>query len=847
MAGFTCAFYLINSSYDDWQASPIATPISTHPISELQFPTITVCPPEGSNTALNYDLIRSRNITLTEKERHSLLSIARHMLIDKPSSDFVKMARALTNDKNIPQVYDNIATQSYPIPSYDENGYVHEIWSSQLDGSYETPGFGQISSCNESFPSVHFSLLKEVEDSILEIEFRWQEHENLQIEYRKGPKYVFYDTLGSQKTWQKAEEFCQQKNGHLAKAENLNEMWEIRAGQIKSKTWLGATDAEIENEWVWSDGSPWLGGPNCKEIQRTTNDQLQPCTSWDLARYQPLGGRQLNCLIVWNNVWNADDCSTKNRFICKISSSPITSAKQKEHIVLTESDFRQINFWQTKKSPYACKPGEVIPGFSMSWKTRMRNKTILSNKIPIGDLSRDILWDWGIARRIKDNWMRISKKVKYEIVQNFRKTNMTTTEIWNIVRECKREVTETELFRCDGRNVNQDDIGNLFNELKKQIPDSGTKISYTETKEDMILAFDIFSYMTFCHKDATALEVFYEKLLPTGDATTILQATVNNLKLGISDQIILESLQHLYQKLTDILRLHMANILVELSNSNALQTMESEGNVFLTGFDEYEVNMKSKIERAMAASQPVEMYDKPGELSPSAFVPFCAFGTELLGPTVQNMSTPVCNIFDPTVVEGRLCYQTNVEKLTTQHDSHGKKSGLILFIDTNKEKSIKISKRQKAARKSSLKRIGIGNDLSSSENQVSIHIETLARFKGYGPGRYVMTSMKQMSGTDGFLAWPEEKRKCSLENDEKCRMKVFREMVNHCGCLPFQLVPAANGPSKQVTIPINAQFESNFFLQICSPAGLDCFQNFTSSTCKVACQGLYADVNQEQG
>ena len=30
--GFSLAFYLINSSYVDWQTSPIATSITTHPI-----------------------------------------------------------------------------------------------------------------------------------------------------------------------------------------------------------------------------------------------------------------------------------------------------------------------------------------------------------------------------------------------------------------------------------------------------------------------------------------------------------------------------------------------------------------------------------------------------------------------------------------------------------------------------------------------------------------------------------------------------------------------------------------------------------------------------------------------
>ena len=45
LLGFSAAFYLINSSYVDWQASPIATSISTHPLSELNFPNVTICPP----------------------------------------------------------------------------------------------------------------------------------------------------------------------------------------------------------------------------------------------------------------------------------------------------------------------------------------------------------------------------------------------------------------------------------------------------------------------------------------------------------------------------------------------------------------------------------------------------------------------------------------------------------------------------------------------------------------------------------------------------------------------------------------------------------------------------------
>ena len=70
--GFMVASYLINSSYVDWQKSPVSTTITTHPLSDLPFPTVTVCPPKGSNTALNYDLMRAHNDSMTDDDREDL-------------------------------------------------------------------------------------------------------------------------------------------------------------------------------------------------------------------------------------------------------------------------------------------------------------------------------------------------------------------------------------------------------------------------------------------------------------------------------------------------------------------------------------------------------------------------------------------------------------------------------------------------------------------------------------------------------------------------------------------------------------------------------------------------------
>ena len=61
IASFTIASIQINSSFSQWSNQPISSVITTHPIKGLKFQNVTVCPPKGTNTALNYDLMRLNN------------------------------------------------------------------------------------------------------------------------------------------------------------------------------------------------------------------------------------------------------------------------------------------------------------------------------------------------------------------------------------------------------------------------------------------------------------------------------------------------------------------------------------------------------------------------------------------------------------------------------------------------------------------------------------------------------------------------------------------------------------------------------------------------------------------
>ena len=77
--GFLGATFLIYQSYSDFKNSPVVTSVRTHPIDDLDFPTVTVCPPLGSNTALNFDLMRADNNSLTQEMRKNLSQKAREI------------------------------------------------------------------------------------------------------------------------------------------------------------------------------------------------------------------------------------------------------------------------------------------------------------------------------------------------------------------------------------------------------------------------------------------------------------------------------------------------------------------------------------------------------------------------------------------------------------------------------------------------------------------------------------------------------------------------------------------------------------------------------------------------
>ena len=115
-----------------------------------------------------------------------------------------------------------------------------------------------------------------------------------------GPNRRYFTQFDVQMTWPDARAFCQSVGGDLAvlNTKNLNEFVHdnFPAGQI----WLGATDGEQEDQWMWVNGQ---------------NMQQGNYSNWGWE--QPNRGRRENCLSMTRRKWYDDNCLARLKPLCE--------------------------------------------------------------------------------------------------------------------------------------------------------------------------------------------------------------------------------------------------------------------------------------------------------------------------------------------------------------------------------------------------------------------------------------------------------------------------------------------------------------------------------------------------
>ena len=171
----------------------------------------------------------------------------------------------------------------------------------------------------------------------------------------------------------------------------------------------------------------------------------------------------------------------------------------------------------------------------------------------------------------------------------------------------------------------------------------------------------------------------------------------------------------------------------------------------------------------------------------SAFIPFCAYKTNLNVSKnhliLPSITFPLCSAFLPTILEGQLCYELRLNKLSKQ----GKRNQMMFVLDHNEDRSLQISsQKEKATNLHVSKGTMDFDDAVQSLQGVSskVHVGTLSPYTHYGGGIYMMTVVKQMRSKDGFLEMPFAQRNCQVELYEDCRT---RKLLEKCNCVPCEL------------------------------------------------------------
>ena len=349
---FGIAIFMINNAYTEWQESPIATTMTTRPISDLAFPSVTVCPPRGSNTALNLALERVKNENFTEKERNYLLNLSSKTFLLQPNQKYASHLVDLVNSKNLRSLLEG----QISLPEVTGK-YTFAIKSSQHDGDFSTPEYG-IGNYSSGFYSTfhhhhyqldfhNFVFLVGNGRLVVNIETMDAEEE-WKFSLQEKRIMLYQQTL----TFSDAMEFCETLGGHLPSIESQIEQDEVVAEAKDSSSayaWLGGSDQEDEGIWTWTDDTLWnftdwrRGEPSNNRSSKEEED----CLSLDIV----------------NRKWKDHPCRYFLPFLCKVKPARDQGNRS---FVLNRADILAgtFNLWWTNNPS---GNNSKLPGLRLSW------------------------------------------------------------------------------------------------------------------------------------------------------------------------------------------------------------------------------------------------------------------------------------------------------------------------------------------------------------------------------------------------------------------------------------------------------------------------------------------------
>ena len=154
----------------------------------------------------------------------------------------------------------------------------------------------------------------------------------------------------------------------------------------------------------------------------------------------------------------------------------------------------------------------------------------------------------------------------------------------------------------------------------------------------------------------------------------------------------------------------------------------------------------------------------------------------LLGQTRQDLPFTICSQFQPTVLEGQLCYSLSLSRIAQHRAKLGLKFGLVLILDPSEKEHTSLIENSDEMTSLSFE------TFTNVESSARIYLNTLASFTAYQAGSYALSALKKMTGTEGFLNLPSKVKGCKTETFEECHAtRYLKEVHKQCGCVPWAI------------------------------------------------------------
>ena len=209
----------------------------------------------------------------------------------------------------------------------------------------------------------------------------------------------------------------------------------------------------------------------------------------------------------------------------------------------------------------------------------------------------------------------------------------------------------------------------------------------------------------------------------------------------------------------------------------------------------------------IASNHPVHIITKEGQMSPSAFIPFCEFGGDMsaIGIKIDKFDVPVCNIFHNKILNDQLCYEVDLNSFTNKTNIDKElELGFYFVMDYNEDRQF-ISENFSENKM----KFGLANSITESDKSHSavIYLDTIGKktfhfhvkheikhfisepVKLIGEGEYNLNALKEIKVTDSFMGLKQHIKGC---HDEKpflnCTTNLYIDNVlGLCGCVPFKI------------------------------------------------------------